>query len=296
MQGFLREIAIDLKAGDGSVRPVLIAARAQHAPDGVIRIARVAVFDASERRRYETELLAERKRAEENLRVKSELIRMLSHDVRAPLSTIQNIALLLHKAATPETRQRQLEILQRASAGIVALVDQILEYERTDKHLMPLQTEPVDLRQHLSATVEQFETEAANKTIALTLRIDPQVPEQINADPVKLGQILRNLIGNAIKFTAKGTVWVSAGMTSATSGGTRLELTVQDSGIGIDPDRLSVIFEAFRQADPCIRRDYGGSGLGLSICKRLVELHDGELRVESEPGVGSRFVVTLPID
>ena len=151
-------------------------------------------------------------------------------------------------------------------------MDQILEYERTDKHLMPLQTEPVDLRQHLSATVEQFETEAANKTIALTLRIDPQVPEQINADPVKLGQILRNLIG------------------------TRLELTVQDSGIGIDPDRLSVIFEAFRQADPCIRRDYGGSGLGLSICKRLVELHDGELRVESEPGVGSRFVVTLPID
>ena len=122
------------------------------------------------------------------------------------------------------------------------------------------------------------------------------MPEQINADPVKLGQILRNLIGNAIKFTAKGTVWVSAGMTSATSGGTRLELTVQDSGIGIDPDRLSVIFEAFRQADPCIRRDYGGSGLGLSICKRLVELHDGELRVESEPGVGSRFVVTLPID
>lgn len=237
-------------------------------------------------------LVLELKRAEEGLRAKAEQIRMLCHDVRSPLSAIRMIAFVLAQDENAPDRQRQLDVLDRATNTILALVDQVLDFERLDDGQMQLEAKRLDPRALLATTVEQLEMPAREKGVELTLQIDDAVPATIQADPVKLGQIMCNLTGNAVKFTSRGAVTVAARMRSV-NGRTELELSVEDSGIGIAPDRVPAIFDTFIQANATIDRRYGGSGLGLSICRRLVALHGGALEVRSAPGAGSRFWFTL---
>ncbi len=297
MQGYVSEIAVELRDRGGNSLPVLLSARQQRDALGAVRVIRTVVFNASERRRYEQELLRERQRAQRNAEAKAELLRMLSHDVRTPLGTIMNIAQLLASTVDADARQRQLRILQNAAQGLLSLVNNVLDTERLEAAELRLQPDTFALCAQVEALLDQLRVTAEEKGLTLTLELDPQVPARVTGDAIRLLQVLTNLIGNAVKFTERGGIVVRIGLVERTKAGAVLAFSVQDSGIGIPADRIGEIFQAFNQVSEDIGRRFGGSGLGLTICKRIIELHGSRLEVESTPGTGSRFqfVLRLPV-
>ncbi len=229
--------------------------------------------------------------AEEAARSKSEFLATISHELRTPLNSIIGFSRLVLDSAPPAgeaplapTAKRHIELVRDASTTLLTIVDDVLDYSRIEAGGFELSPMPFELRPMVENAVEIVRAGADEKGLALTLAIASDVPAYLNGDQSRLRQILLNLLGNAIKFTATGHVSVDVAM----SGG-EVMWTVRDTGIGIPTDKQHLLFQRFSQVDQSIARRFGGSGLGLAICERLVSAMGGSIGVDSRPGKGSSF-------
>lgn len=224
-------------------------------------------------------------------RLKDEFLANTSHELRTPLNGIIGIAESLTEGVTgalPEKTRQNLGLIISSGKRLYSLINDILDFSKLKNNDIELQKTPVDMRQLVSIVITVMRASMPCRDVELLNEI-PEDSPLVEGDENRLQQILYNLIGNAVKFTNSGHVKIS----SAVDGNT-MEISVEDTGIGIEHSRLDDIFTLFEQADGSISREYGGTGLGLPITRNLVELHGGKIRVESEPGKGSRFTFTLP--
>ena len=293
MQGEVREIAVEIVCANGGRLPVLINSVLKKDAAGKPLLTRTTIFNATDRKEYERELLRARQRAERADKAKADFISMISHEIRTPLSAIMGVGHLLGSTDLSQQQQKFVRILRSSSENLLSLVNQILDFSKIQSGTMSLEERSFDLRQQVNETVSNLWMKADEKGLILEAYVDERLPAVLLGDPVKIGQVLTNLLGNAVKFTAQGSVTVTLQVRELDPDAVSIHFRITDTGIGISPDRLQHIFDDFTQASYDIGLKYGGTGLGLSISKRLVELHGSRLAVESELGRGTTFFFDL---
>ena len=276
------------------VRPngTVLEIRTQLLPDG--REVRTYT-DITSRRANEEALAAARDAAEAAGRARGEFLAVMSHEIRTPMNGILGVAGLLMDMKLGEMERGYVRILLDSGNHLLQLINDILDFTRLDAGRLELEESAFDLPALLRATVDLLASEARAKGLSLTLEIAPTLPARVVGDARRLRQVLLNLLGNAVKFTATGGVRLAATRIGATDGHIRVGFAVADTGIGIPPEALGKLFTEFTQVDSSISRRFGGSGLGLAISRRLAERLGGTITAESTQGAGStfRFEVTL---
>ena len=220
---------------------------------------------------------------------KSEFLANMSHEIRTPMNGVLGMLSLLHETGLAEEQQHYVRTARASGETLLALLNDILDFSKIEARKLELELMDFQLPGLLDELMEALSPAAFQKGLVLGCVVAPQVPGLIHGDPGRLRQILTNLVGNAIKFTAQGEVAVRVGVVAETPGGVELKFSVRDTGIGIRADRRDRLFAKFSQVDSSTTRLYGGTGLGLAIVKELVELMGGEIGVQSEPGQGSEF-------
>ena len=305
MQGYIREVALDITRPGRDPLPALVNAVQREHGDGKRRLVRITVFDATDRRQYERELLlarrkaeaateterAAREQAEQAGRAKDEFLAMVSHELRTPLNAILGwVQLLRQDYGSDEGLAEGLAVIENNTRVQVQLVDDLLDMGRIVSGKIRLDVQPVELAGVVEAALETARPAAEAKGVRLQKVVDPGVV--VSGDPGRLQQVFWNLLSNAVKFTAKGGfVRVVMGRVDS-----HVEVSVVDNGQGMSPEFLAHAFERFRQSDSAGTRKTKGLGLGLSIVKELVEMHGGSVRAISEgEGKGATFVVQLPL-
>ncbi|MCG8459606.1 MAG: ATP-binding protein, partial [Holophagales bacterium] len=248
------------------------------------------------RRRTEAELREAKDVAESASSAKSRFLATMSHEIRTPLSGALGMIALLERSRLAARQLEHMGILRRSVEALLGLLDDILDYSKIEAGRLELHLRSFDPRDLVREVVALFQPGAANRDLELRLEIDPGVPEMLDGDPQRLRQVLSNLIGNAIKFTERGSIVVSltAPIVPPSQPGDTIEIRVSDTGIGIPAGELDSLFEPFRQVDSSHRRRFGGTGLGLAICDQLVRAMGGTLEATSSEGEGSSFSVRLP--
>ncbi|WP_421932177.1 PAS domain S-box protein [Phenylobacterium sp.] len=260
--------------------------------EGVFAAAR----DVTERKRFEAELQQARAVAESASRTKSDFLASMSHEIRTPMNAIMGIADLLAKTSLTAEQDKYVQIFRRAGDNLLNLINDILDLSKVEASQLELEQTGFRLNDHLEKVIEIVAGRAQEKGLTLDWVIASDVHLDLVGDPTRLRQVLLNLLGNAIKFTETGGVSLRVELDTESSSPTALRFVVTDTGIGIPQDKLGRVFERFTQADSSTTRRFGGSGLGLTICKRLVELMGGRIWAQSEMGTGSVFTFTAPLE
>lgn len=298
MQGFVNEIALEMRAANGIVRPVVASARQVRDSQGGATEHRIALFDSTDRRRYEREIIQARKAAEQAAddlsaadRRKNDFIALLAHELRNPLAPLRGAVEILRRSEhANELLEKTSGIMMRQVTQLTRLVDDLLDVSRLGQDKLLVQRVPVDLSSVVYQAVENSTHlfEAAGIELRLVL---PNSPTYVDADASRLSQVVENVLNNAAKFTPRG----GAVTLTLERDAAQALIRVRDTGIGIDPARLKTVFDLFMQAgDSSSRHD--GLGIGLMLAKSLIERHGGGISVESAGlGRGSEFIITLPV-
>ncbi len=289
IQGFANEINFEIRKNDGSTFPALINVKELKGPTVRENRYRASVYDISDRKKYEQELMNSKLKAEKLAQVKAEFLATISHEIRTPLNAIVGIGDLLTKTSLDQKQKEYADILRLSSENLLGLVNNILDLSKLEAKALQLEKKAFAIRTLVNSLIHTFKLKCNEKGIQLLAEIDENIPNYISGDPIKLSQVLTNLLGNAIKFTCEGHVKLIVKLTASTSEKLDLNFSVIDTGTGIPEDKLQSIFEEFSQASYEVNLEYGGTGLGLTISQQLLKLHGSEIKVESVLGEGSEF-------
>jgi PAS domain S-box-containing protein len=284
------------RARDGTKTVVSYNATTFYDRDRTLQGVFAAARDVTEGKRVEMELKQAKAAAESASRTKSDFLASMSHEIRTPMNAIMGIADLLAKTALSPEQDKYVQIFRRAGDNLLNLINDILDLSKVEASQLELEQTGFSLNELLEKVTEMVAVRAHEKGLVLVCEIAPSVPTDLVGDPTRLRQVLLNLLGNAIKFTESGEVSLRVTPDADSSVPTAMRFTVSDTGIGIPGEKLGRVFERFTQADSSTTRRFGGSGLGLTISKRLVELMGGRIWAASGVGEGSVFSFVVPFE
>ncbi len=263
-------------------------------PDEVLIIVR----DITERKLAEAQMELARQEAEAANAAKSQFLATMSHEIRTPLNAVLGMISLLEQNLLTVEQRQLVKTIRNGGEVLLAIISDLLDFSRIEAGRLELTSEPLEVPATVESVLALFQAKLAEKQLQLSLQVDPQVPPWIRGDAQRLQQILINLLSNALKFTEQGSITVTLTATQLAAETQTCEICfqVQDTGVGIDPDKIDLIFQPFQQGDSSISRRYGGTGLGLSICRHLCELMGGTISFESQKGLGSTFSFRIPAE
>ncbi|HKR89097.1 MAG TPA: ATP-binding protein [Phenylobacterium sp.] len=249
-----------------------------------------AVQDVAKRKAQEQALIQARDEAEAANRAKSAFLATVSHEIRTPLNGLLGMAQAMARGPLEPVQRERLDIIRQSGEGLLAILNEVLDLSKIEAGKLTLEDGEFDVVELAEAACATFRAVAEGKDLSLALKVSPSARSVYRGDPMRVRQIVYNLVGNALKFTDRGGVTIAVARRGAA-----LLLQVRDTGIGMTAEQQANLFRAFEQAETSTTRRYGGTGLGLAICRDLVELMGGRIRARSAPGRGSRFLVSLPL-
>jgi len=288
LQGFIKEINLDLVRKDGRTFPTLLNV-VQVKSLNLPVFYRISLFEISGRKGFERELIDAKNKAVSLIQNKAEFLSTISHEIRTPLSAIMGLVNLFQKTDLSPIQKEYAHLLLQTSENLIELANNLLDMSKIEAEKVTLEEKIFSLS-HLTETLNQtFYLKCQEKNIKFSIKVETDVPDNLIGDPVKLSQILINLVANAIKFTEKGFVTLKISLLSKNKNKAILKFKVTDTGMGIPLDKQDTIFLAFSQASYDVNQRFGGTGLGLTISQRILEMHNSKMTVKSEVGKGSEF-------
>ncbi len=259
---------------------------------GLVNVSR----DVTDAKQYEEMLHEALQKAEQASRAKSDFLANMSHEIRTPINGIIGMSELCLETKLTGEQESYIDSVLSCSNTLLTIVNDILDFSKIEAGQLQMEIIHFNLVTAIEEALDQFVPSARERGIELVADLSPSIPAYVRGDPTRLKQILNNLLSNAVKFTDEGEILVRVAVPGGTHTKPRIQLTVNDTGVGIPGDRIATIFDSFTQADSSTTRKYGGSGLGLAICRRLVGLMNGSISVESEQGKGTTFTVEVEFE
>ncbi len=283
---------LQMTFADGQVHDVMSWSTGFRLSDGSVGGLIGIIIDISDLKKTEEQLRQARQAADDATRAKSMFLANMSHEIRTPMNAIIGMSYLALKTELTQKQYDYVNKIHNASTSLLGIINEILDFSKIEAGKLQLDPTSFVLDEVMDNVFNLTHAQANAKGLEFLYHIAPDIPQKLVGDPLRLAQILTNLINNAVKFTASGAITIDGQVVSRLGDKIELQFSVADTGIGMRPDQVAKLFQAFTQADGSTTRNYGGTGLGLAISKRLVEMMGGSILVDSTPGVGSRFSFT----